>query len=76
MARYKVHAEDGSIQDMETMGVFDPNALQIDANEYRAWLERGNVPDPMDPDPALVVDEVQAERDKVLEEIIDERLTK
>jgi len=59
---------------METMGVFDPAAKQIDANEYRAWLAEGNKPHPKDPDPVVVVDENEEKIKTTMRELAIENL--
>ena len=54
---YKIHNEEGSIQDMTTMQVFPSVKENREGRKYLNWLAEGNKPLPMDPPPVLVVDE-------------------
>lgn len=63
---YKLHGADGLVQKMNTKGVFNPEALQKDANEYRIWLAEGNKPDSADP---VIVFEVNKDEQKIKAEM-------
>ena len=46
MAKYKLHGEEGYVQNTETMGVIPDDPMNSDYQEYTKWLEEGNLPDP------------------------------
>lgn len=49
---YKIHNEEGLIQDLSTMEVFSPMMDNRKGRKYLSWVAEGNEPLPMDiPDP-------------------------